>query len=479
MKYTFNDHWLTETLRLRESFWGPIDDASETGKARAQPGDFEARLLVRNRLLATREGLDTALQRWYQIARLVLLAFSAFAIVAGGAIAVAALGSDGRPVNLTLAVVTLLGLNTLTLLFWLASFGLQAGATGSLLADAWLGLTRRLARGPDAALLPRSLLEIMTRTRLSRWAAGALSHWLWALALVSAFITLLALLAARRYTFQWETTVLSPDAFVWLVHTLGWLPSALGFPQPMVDTIRASGGQAILPGDAHALWSGWLLGVVAVYGVLPRIVALLLSLFVVRRRAGNMRVDTSLPGLIELHERLMPASLSTGIDAPAPGAQTAQLRSAPADPMVSARRLLGLELPADLAWPPAALNTGIQDLGVIETREQRHRVLEQLRQQPAQRLLACCDARQTPDRGTVALLTELATLSAELGVLLLPDDGTAARREQWLKQLLQAGFQPEQLLPYTGDALAWLTAEAGKPPAGGASEGTLVQGGST
>lgn len=460
MAYTFNDHWITETLRLRESLWGPLEDSAEAGRARAQGGDFNTRLLTRSRLLSHREGLDTTLIRWRQAARLILLLFAAAALIAGCCAAAGALGRGGS-VNLALALTALLGLNTLTFLLWLVSFGMRTGSSGSLLANAWLKLTHRLARGPDAALLPRALLELLSRQSLQRWSAGLLSHGLWLLALSTALLTLFALLATRRYTFHWETTLLSPDAFVMIVQGLGWLPSALGFPTPSAETIRLSSGQHALPESAQALWSGWLIGVVVTYGLLPRLAALLLSLWVARRRLTRLTPDLSLPGIAELHDRLMPTSISTGIDSPAPAPEALDIRPAQAPAATTARLgLLGLELPDDLSWPPQPSAPHVTDFGVIDTREQRRNVLDTLRRQSAERLLVCCDARQTPDRGTLAQLTELASLAAELRVALLPSDSKAGRREQWQRQLLNAGFAPEQILSAVQPGLDWLTADS-------------------
>lgn len=462
MGYTFNDHWITETLRLRESLWGPLEDSAEAGRARAHGGDFEARLLSRSRQLAHREGLTDALVRWRMLARLSLLLFSVAAFIVGCAAAAGALGSGGA-VNLAPAVVALLGLNTIAFVLWLVSFGMQTGATGSLLAGAWLSFTKKLARGPDAALLPRALLELLARQRLQRWAAGVLSHWFWTLALTGALITLLGLLATRRYTFQWETTLLSPDTFVMLVQGLGMLPSLIGFPQPPADFIRDSGGMQPLPAAAHSLWSVWLIGVVVVYGLLPRIAALVVSALIVRRRFGSLMVNTSLPGLAELQDKLMPASESTGIDAPPPPLASGRVAASVPPTGHAARGVLGVELPSDLNWPPFDLPDGAADFGVVDTREQRRQVLESLRRQPADRLLVGCDARQTPDRGTLALLTELASLSGELRLMLLPQGGRAARRSQWQQQLLRAGFAPEQMHDSTGDDMQWLTAAARSP----------------
>lgn len=465
MRYQFDDFWITESLRLRESLWGPLEDASEAGRARAKGGSFEARLIARNRLLAEREGLTTTLSRWRTMARLTLLLFSVIAFVLGCAAAMGALGKGGV-VNLAPAIVALLGLNTLAFVMWLASFALlTGGASGSLISGAWLKLTRRLVRGTDAALLPRALLEILSRQRLQRWAAGVLSHFFWVLALTGALLTLLGLLATRRYTFQWETTLLSPDTFVGLVEGLGRLPSVLGFPQPSAQVVRASGGLQSLPESAHAAWSVWLIGLVLVYGLLPRLAALLLSCLVVRRRLNNLTVDTTLPGIAELHERLMPSSENTGVDAPAPLVSPPNV--APAH-WPGARQIqcaiLGLELPSDLNWPPLALPSGVDDLGIIDTREQRHALLDSLRRRAAQRLLICCDARQTPDRGTLTLLTELSSLSGDMRLALIPEL-EPSRRELWQRQLLAAGFEPEQVHGRIADNMLWLAGLRGEPAA--------------
>src|SRR5690606_19563458 len=131
-----------------------------------------------------REGLATALERWRAVARLTAVLFAVAAFLIGCGAAAGALGPGGA-VNLAPALTALLGLNTLAFLLWMASFAVQGGATGSVLADGWLKLTRKLARGPDVALLPRALLELLSRQRMHRWAAGALSHGLWSLALRS------------------------------------------------------------------------------------------------------------------------------------------------------------------------------------------------------------------------------------------------------------------------------------------------------
>src|SRR5690554_6693917 len=60
----FQRYWLAETVRLRESQWGPLQDSKETRQARSLGNDFAHRLLLRCLYLGQREGMDTAIRQW-------------------------------------------------------------------------------------------------------------------------------------------------------------------------------------------------------------------------------------------------------------------------------------------------------------------------------------------------------------------------------------------------------------------------------
>ncbi len=461
----FRGCWLAETLRLRENLWGPLVDTAEVRHARAAGGSFADRLLRRAHYLGQRENLDQILAKWSGMARLSLFILAVAALLAGAATALGALGDGSRSVNIMLALVALLGLNALTFLFWLFSFVIVSGHGGSWLGECWLWLTRRLARGPDAALAPRALIELLGRHNTLRWVLGGISHALWTLALACAVATLLAVLSARRYSFNWETTLLSPDTFVNLVTTLGWLPAKLGFAMPSPELIRASDGLQVLPESAQALWSSWLIGCVIVYALAPRVLALLLSLFITRKRLARMQLDTGLPGYAELRDRLSPASERTLIDQQEGQDSVATIASAAAPPVRPGQPVLvGIELAPDVPWPPPGLSPAVANVGVIDSGSQRRALLDRLQQGRPARLLLVCDARQTPDRGTISLLAELAGLAQETRVALLgaPSSSSgASRADIWRERLQAAGFPPESLAQAKSASLLWL---AGTPP---------------
>ncbi len=457
-------HWLAEAIRLREEHWGPLEDAEAVRQARLAPDTLEDRVLLRARLLGRREGLDSLVARWRQGAVLSLAILLLAAVAAGIASAAGALGDGTRPVNVLWAVGALLGVHALTFLLWLASFLLRpAAATG--LGRLWLWATRKLARGPDAALVPQALMNLLGRAGALRWVFGAVSHALWLAGLAAALATLLIMLSTASYRFVWATTLLQPDTFVALTRVLGWLPAQFGFAAPADVIVRASDGLQALPAAAQAQWSVWLIGVVAIYGVLPRLLAAALCLARAARARRRLRIDTALPGYATLRDRLLPPVQSTGIDRPADPLHQPQVGPGRLAELGDQPVLAGLELPADVQWPPAGLPAQVLDAGNLDSREQRNRLLDALAQAGARRLLIACDMRQTPDRGTLGLIAALAGKAGQTRVWLstfgAPAAGGPARLDAWRDRLTAAGMGADAILSDADQPLRWLEADHG------------------
>ena len=90
------------------------------------------------------------------------------------------------------------------------------------------GSAKNFARDAKAAQLAPALLLLLQRQKLNRWALGVLVNGLWLLAMLSALVMLLMLMATRRYGFVWETTLLGADTFVAMTQALGALPRLAG-----------------------------------------------------------------------------------------------------------------------------------------------------------------------------------------------------------------------------------------------------------
>ncbi|WAH59129.1 DUF2868 domain-containing protein [Pseudomonas silvicola] len=407
--------WLTEAIRLREEQAGPLDDQEANRRARQRGGELAARVEHRALWLAERDGLLTALKHWKQGARLSVMLLAVLVVVSGAGLAFAALGSG--PVNVFWALGSLLGLNWLLLLGW-ASGLLLAGEHSASLGRLWMWLSSRLARDANAVHLGPALILLLQRRRLNRWVLGALVNGLWLLALSSALVVLLLMLATRRYGFVWETTILSPDTFVALTRGLGTLPALLGFNVPDVATIRASGDSALAIDSARQAWAGWLVGVLLVFGIAPRLLLAVACWARWRLGRAHLDLDLTLPGYSDLRERLMPSSERLGVNDQAPE-QLHQVTAAHGGEPTDGALLVGLELDDQQPWPPA-LPATVANAGILDSRESRRRLLDQLARYPAARLAIACDPRRSPDRGSLGLIAELARSAGHTRVWLLP-----------------------------------------------------------
>tara|TARA_R100001244_G_scaffold15416_2_gene17392 strand:+ start:10627 stop:12009 length:1383 start_codon:yes stop_codon:yes gene_type:complete len=444
--------WLTETIRLREEHAGPLEDSEANRRAQASGGGLAERIQQRALLLAERDGQRLALRHWLQGARLAGLLLLLLAGLSGAGLAMAALGDGQRPVNVFWALGSLLGLNLILLLGWALGLLLSRDSAGAL-GRLWLWLSEKLARDAQAAQLAPALLLLLQRQRLSRWGLGVLVHGLWLLALLSALLSLLILLATRRYGFVWESTILGGETFIAMTQALGALPALLGFSLPDADLIRASGDSALASEAARLSWAGWLVGVLLVYGLLPRLLLLLLCLWRWRQGCAALQLDLGLPGYSLLRERLQPSSERLGVCDAAPK----QLHPPQAGHHAQGSQgalLVAIELDERRPWPPA-LPKGVVDAGVIDSREQRKQLLDQLSRFPPARLAVACDPRRSPDRGSLALLGELARSAGAMRIWLLqPPPGEvldSARLSDWHQALDQLQLRHSDSAP-----LSWL-----------------------
>ncbi|KAA0950356.1 MULTISPECIES: DUF2868 domain-containing protein [unclassified Pseudomonas] len=408
--------WLTETVRLREEHAGPLEDQEANRLARSTGGDLPTRIQNRALWLAERDGLTAALQHWLQGARLALMVLAVIAIISGAGLAFAALGNGLTPVNVFWALGSLLGLNLILLLSWALGL-LFAGEHGASLGRLWLWLSEKLARDAKAAQLAPALLLLLQRKKLNRWAVGVLVNGLWLLALFSALVILLTLMATRRYGFVWETTILRADTFVSVTQTLGALPALLGFSVPTVEMIRASGDSALNIESARQAWAAWLVGVLLIYGILPRLILALLCLWRWKHGRTALRLDLNLPGYSPLRERLMPSSERLGVNDAAPE-QLHHVTGGVSTLESDGALLVAIELDDQRPWPPK-LPANVKDAGILDSRESRHKLLEQLTRFPPARLAIACDPRRSPDRGSLALIAELARSATATRVWLL------------------------------------------------------------
>lgn len=411
-----NNLWLTETIRLREEHAGPLDDLEANRLARSAGGDLPTRIQRRALWLAERDGLTGALKHWLQGARLALLLMIVLAAISGAGLAFSALGNGTQPVNVFWALGTLLGLNLILMLSW--AIGLVfAGEHGAALGRLWLWLSEKFARDTKAAQLPPALLLLLQRHKLNRWAVGMLVNGLWLLIMLSALTLLVLMMATRRYDFIWESTLFGADFFAALTDALAAVPHALGWSAPRVDMIRVTLDTDYNRELVRQSWAIWLVGAVLIYGVLPRLFLMLFCRWRWKRGRATLRLDLNLPGYAQLRERLMPTSERLGISDAAPD-QLHRVESTVSELHSDGALLVAIELDDQRPWPPQLPKT-VSDAGILDSRESRNKLLEQLSRFPPARLAIACDPRRSPDRGSLALIAELARNASATRVWLL------------------------------------------------------------
>jgi hypothetical protein len=267
-------------------------------------------------------------------------------------------------------------------------------------------------------------------------------------------VILLLLMATRRYGFVWETTILRSDTFVSVTQFLGAIPALLGFNVPNETMIRASGDNALSIDSARQAWAGWLVGVLLVFGILPRLLLALTCLWQWHRgRASLLGLGLDLKLYSQLRERLMPSSERLGVSDAAPD-HLHSVPSASAALDTEGALLVAIELDDDRPWPPS-LPEAVADAGILDSRESRQKLLDQLTRFPPARLAIACDPRRSPDRGSLALIAELARCAGETRIWLLPAPPGQAldpeRVDDW-----QSALQDLKLIYADSAPLAWL-----------------------
>ena len=448
-----SDAVLTESIRLIESD-GPLDDAQAMRGAVAMADTREAQVTQRAATLGRRLDLQSRLQRARSLAPWVLLALAAAVVLGGLALAGSVIDTRDRRINVLAALVALLGLHALTLILWLVALVLPTGGIGTAFGRLWLDLTARLTlgRGAEPAALVRAATGLLERARLLPWAMGFASHAIWSLSFGVVLAVLLFAFAFRSYTLSWETTILSPETFVAGVRALSPAPAWLGFPVPDAATALAPASDAA----SQRTWAWWLIGCVAVYGLLPRVLCLLWCAVVWRARRARLVPDFALPYYRRLFARLDALAPPSVVDADGRAADWRPARALHAGETSEAIAVIGFELPPEQTWPPADLPHGATIVQRIAgSAAQRQAVLDVLARERPRSVVLVCHAASSPDRGTERFIREMLEHSGGCRLWLGgPPPATQAQLARWRQWLQSAGLDRD--VTCDADALAAL-----------------------
>ena len=451
------DSWLCEALRLKETQWGQFDDRAACLRAAREPTAMQ-QIAARANFLGETSGVKLALGRVQSGLWVAFIVLLVIAVLVGGSAALAALGAGFRPVNVVSALVVLLGVNLFSLVVWIVTLIVGIGS-GGWLAGRWPWLVRKLATGPEVGLAGQAWWSLWQQAGGLRWVLSSVTHASWLIASLTMLAVLYFTLSIRHFDFAWETTLLSADSFVALTQFVGVVPHWFGFAIPDSETVRASGHLSRNSVQAQALWASWLTGALVCYGVLPRSLLLLVSLAMVARAWPRTQPQLLSPYYQALLLKMAPAALSPEGQVP----PQIKLRYPPvlkgADSATRAM-MTGIELETE--WPPVGLGCEIVHTMMIDSRDTRNMALGHVAQLNPRRLVIACDARQTPDRGTLRLIAELASYASKTLVWLQPaggadgPDGADGRIPVWKNQLHTALEVEVLVTPLLAPVSEWL-----------------------
>lgn len=424
-------YWQAELIRMREAGGNINTDAVLKQTILEKYDTLDQRIIQRANLIAQQDQIQDHLDNWLNSAKLAIAVIWVLALFSGIGVAISTLAHN--KINLSSALIAILGLHLVTFILWLLSY-LPFVQTGSSLSKIWLWLSKYLST-KKSNQAGQALLNLFSRCQAWRPTIGIISHSTWLIALIGASISLLVLLSTKQYSFHWETTLLSAADFIQLTHILGSLPAILGFPIPDTNTISLSLTDQPLDQQLQSQWSVWLLGCIFVWGLLPRALALVVCIISLRRNLGNLAIDTNLPGWMQLRELLSPRHKVIGVDKPATTEQIKSLVKNKTDLRNAQAAIIGHELKPNTPWPPATLPANVYDLGTGSSRSD-HKEIRNILKQHNLRLLLICNPELTPDRGAIAWFNELRENAIDLQILC----GQGARTTIWDNMLSKHGF---------------------------------------
>jgi hypothetical protein len=432
---SFKQVWLCEAIHLRESQWGPLDDSKARLLAQQERSPL-AKVVSRAQTLSHTIGLTTTIKTlsaagWFAVFFILIAA-----VIGGASLALSALGAGTQPVNIVWALISLLGLNILSLTLWCLAL-LSPTASGGRLVQLWPWLTRKLARGPNMGLAVQAWWSVWHQAHATRWLLSTGTHLIWMTLSVAATVTLLLALSTRQYDFVWETTVLSSEVFVKWIGYLSFVPQWLGFAVPDHDMVRVSSSVSQQNAElSRRLWSGWLLGCLLIYGVLPRVFFALLSGLILKRYS-RLKPDLSSPYYSAVLSRMPEFGVQTDGAKPLESIFKTVLdrNNNENDPWNSEHLLIAIELDPTDEWPPAGIGAALSFAIPVDSKASRQQTLLNTANTRPHSLVVACDARHSPDRGTLRLIADLSACSKRTLVWLRHTKTAHAHTEAWVTQL--------------------------------------------
>ena len=414
---------------------------------RSTQGELERKMAMYAKALPASSNLQDALRHTRHAITLMIVTAAVTGAIGGVAASRAALSTQhDEPVNFYWALGASLGIQTLFLCAWIAMMVISRRPAPSVAWFATVGgivlraaefVTSKAYKGPEHAAAITATSAVHLRGPIGKWTISCISHGIWLVFNVTCLMTLIVALSARKYSFAWETTILSESQYIPLTKAVAALPRALGFNAPTDEQIAASQWRGVRHIDSASdqAWSGLLIGSVVLYGFGPRLLLFAFSLGRRRFLAQAFRINANDAKYARIRAVLYPSA--TNIRVVDPDLHEDQIvvpnvRSAPESRPLGPPAILGFELSAKpgTIWPPPLHQVRWLDLGMVDSREDQRRVISTLRNNSTEpeTVAVVISLTATPDRGSAAFLRELSgSVARPLTVVLTSGESLRAR----------------------------------------------------
>lgn len=414
---------------------------------------FLERLLDRAHHLVHDNHLDEVLQQpeklFIRASRIILL----LAAVLGGLAAVNA-ASESSTLNIYWLLVVLLGFNFLSMLLWCAGIllsvqGLSSGIAAQLAC--WLPFQlKKRESDSTGTFAARAWWEICLSGRVGRWRISMLTHQFWLVYLLAGMGVLILLMLAKQYDFVWGTTLLPENSLPELTRLLGVPMQHIGLAVPDGQQIAASRiGAGVQDSVIRSAWAEFLVGALIVYGLLPRLILMLLAFFMLKLFEYRYKLDLYLPYYVTLRQSLIAKEFVTSVIDRDPGmakespeliTRAKHSRHFPANALV-----IGIELDGHAIWPE-----GLVCQENVADQKTFLRVAEMLKKSKGALVIGVA-AHRLPDRGVQRMVRELATLvSGQIWLILLQSSPAIpvaeSRRQAWYRLAQACAIPAEHIL---------------------------------
>jgi|AntAceMinimDraft_1070359.scaffolds.fasta_scaffold02088_4 hypothetical protein len=440
MRY-LTDPWLYEAVRLSEQQSGWVDDSAANQQAINTTNDGLGRLWSRAKALAPALALEPAVAKVRTNLKLSALLLCFVALVLGVSAGLTALGQAQDAVNVIWALLALLLVPTASFVLWAVSCFVPQGR-GGFLGQIWEWLANRWLSQGKTALAWRAWVTVAQQRGAQRWWLAVVTHGIWAVLLIGVVAALLAAFSLRHYTFVWQTTWLDAEVFVGFAHAIGAWPGLLGFDVPSANTILLSGNAAVDSPEVRQQWAHWLVGCVIAWGLLPRLIALIVTAGLLGqcyRSKGSEPSDAY--ALVALARMEKQAQKPAFDDPSGPTDVWPQALFLPIQEGTEVNATVSIET-ASLDDIHAVFGGQVHALMRIEDRASRQQVKAQLQAMRPKRLLMIVDAQHTPDRGVFNTLLALTPHVVQARLFLQQAESKRNRVTQWQEKSQAVGMGP-------------------------------------